>query len=166
VWPIEAAVPQSDCVGRNFRRAAFPDQAAGLRAQLLKVPDDLIDSRPRCVPRRATFYPAIGRRGCSRRPWCGDLASGSALNLGNGTGGTNWPGAGYDPEDTSSTRRRSKPPSRDLLASRRRNSRICDTSLEAKINHSAGLDGLRRRSPITALKQLGGPLPWRRSDGV
>ena len=48
VWPIEERpVPQSDVPGeKTSPTQPHPDQAAGLRAQHLKVPDDLIDFTP------------------------------------------------------------------------------------------------------------------------
>jgi quinoprotein glucose dehydrogenase len=101
VWPIEERpVPQSDVPGeKTSPTQPFPTKPPAYGRQYVKVPDDLIDFTPEMrasardnVSRYKTgpmFLPAIVGDGK------GLLA---ALTLGTAGGGTNWPGAGYDPE--------------------------------------------------------------------
>jgi quinoprotein glucose dehydrogenase len=101
VWPIEERpVPQSDVPGeKTSPTQPFPTKPPAYARNFITYPDDLIDftSEMRAealdsVARYKTgpmFLPAI----------VGDvnglLAS---ITLGTANGGTNWPGAGYDPE--------------------------------------------------------------------
>ena len=101
VWPFEErAVPQSDVPGeKTSATQPFPTKPPAYARQYLRVPDDLIDFTPEMraqardnVARYKTgpmFLPPIVGDGK------GLLA---ALTLGTASGGTNWPGAGYDPE--------------------------------------------------------------------
>jgi quinoprotein glucose dehydrogenase len=100
VWPIEErAVPQSDVPGeKTSLTQPFPTKPPAYGRQYVKVPDDLIDFTPELraqakdnVARYKTgpmFLPAI----------VGDNNLIGSLTLGTASGGTNWPGAGYDPE--------------------------------------------------------------------
>ncbi len=101
VWPIEErAVPQSDVPGeKTAATQPFPSKPPAYARNYLKLPDDLIDFTPEMraqardnVARYKTgpmFLPAIVGDGK------GLIAS---LTLGTASGGTNWPGAAYDPE--------------------------------------------------------------------
>ncbi len=100
VWPIEERpVPQSDVPGeKTSPTQPFPTKPPAYGRQYVKVPDDLIDFTPELraqakdnVARYKTgpmFLPAI----------VGDNNLIGSLTLGTASGGTNWPGAGYDPE--------------------------------------------------------------------
>ena len=101
VWPIEERpVPQSDVPGeKTSPTQPFPTKPPAYRAQLPQGsgrPDrlhagDASAGQGRCgALQDRTDVPSAGRRRCQ---W--NLG---ALNLGNASGGTNWPGAGYDPE--------------------------------------------------------------------
>jgi quinoprotein glucose dehydrogenase len=101
VWPIEERpVPQSDVPGeKTSPTQPFPTRPPAYARNEIKYPDDLIDFTPEMrnealdnISRYKTgpmFLPGI----------IGDdnglLAS---ITLGTANGGTNWPGAGYDPE--------------------------------------------------------------------
>ncbi len=101
VWPIEERpVPQSDVPGeKTSPTQPFPTKPPAYARQYVKIPDDLIDFTPELraqakdnVARYKTgpmFLPPIVGDG---RGLLG------ALTLGTASGGTNWPGAGYDPE--------------------------------------------------------------------
>jgi len=101
VWPIEERpVPQSDV---PFEKTAptqpFPTKPPAYARNFMKVPDDLIDFTPEM---RAQARDNIARYKTGPMflpPIVGD-SNGllAAINLGNASGGTNWPGAGYDPE--------------------------------------------------------------------
>jgi quinoprotein glucose dehydrogenase len=101
VWPIEERpVPQSDVPGeKTAPTQPFPTKPPAYARNWMKVPDDLIDFTPEM---RAQARDNIARYKTGPMflpPIVGDpkglLA---AINLGNASGGTNWPGAAYDPE--------------------------------------------------------------------
>jgi quinoprotein glucose dehydrogenase len=101
VWPIEERpVPQSDVPGeKTSPTQPFPTKPPAYGRQYLKIPDDLIDFTPEL---RAQARDNVARYKTGPMflpPIVGDpkglLA---ALTLGTAGGGTNWPGAGYDPE--------------------------------------------------------------------
>ena len=101
VWPIEERpVPQSDVPGeKTSPTQPFPTKPPAYARNFLKIPDDLIDFTPEMRAQARDLVARYRWKACSfrrwlaiRRKWLG------ALNLGNGTGGTNWPGAAYDPE--------------------------------------------------------------------
>jgi quinoprotein glucose dehydrogenase len=101
VWPIEErAVPQSDVPGeKTSPTQPFPTKPPAYARNYLKVPDDLIDFTPEM---RAQAKDAVARYKTGPMflpPLIGD-AKGylGALDLGNASGGTNWPGSAYDPE--------------------------------------------------------------------
>jgi quinoprotein glucose dehydrogenase len=93
-------VPQSDVAGeKTSATQPFPTKPPAYARQYLKVPDDLIDFTPEM---RATARDNVARYKTGPMflpPIVGDgkglLA---ALTLGTASGGTNWPGAAYDPE--------------------------------------------------------------------
>jgi quinoprotein glucose dehydrogenase len=102
VWPIEERpVPQSDVPGeKTSPTQPFPTKPPAYARNILTLPDDLIDFTPQL---RAEALEQMKRYKIG--PWMynpailGD-ANGllGAVNMGNGVGGTNWPGAAYDPE--------------------------------------------------------------------
>jgi quinoprotein glucose dehydrogenase len=101
VWPIEErAVPTSDVPGeKTSPTQPFPTKPPAYARNYLSIPDDLIDFTPEL---RAQAKDAVARYKTGPMflpPVIGDSKGFlGALNLGNASGGTNWPGAGYDPE--------------------------------------------------------------------
>jgi len=101
IWPIEERpVQQSDVAGeRTAATQPFPTKPPAYGRPFMKVPDDLIDFTPEM---RAQAKDTIARyrvAGMFNPPVIGD-PNGilGAINIGNASGGTNWPGAGFDPE--------------------------------------------------------------------
>jgi len=101
VWPIkELPVPQSDVPGeKTSPTQPFPTKPPRYARNFIDVPNDLIDFTPEM---RAQAKDAIARYKTGPMflpPIVGD-AKGllGAMQLGNASGGTNWPGAAYDPE--------------------------------------------------------------------
>jgi quinoprotein glucose dehydrogenase len=101
VWPIEERpVPQSDVPGeKTSATQPFPTRPPAYGRQFVSVPDDLINFTPEL---RAQAKDNVARYKTGPMflpPIVGD-AKGliGALTLGTASGGTNWPGAGYDPE--------------------------------------------------------------------
>ncbi|HYK61731.1 MAG TPA: PQQ-binding-like beta-propeller repeat protein [Bryobacteraceae bacterium] len=100
VWPIEERpVPQSDVPGeKTAATQPFPTRPPAYGRQYLKIPDDLIDFTPEM---RAQARDAVARYRTGPMflpPAVGDSSILGALTLGTASGGTNWPGAAYDPE--------------------------------------------------------------------
>ncbi|HLK51075.1 MAG TPA: PQQ-binding-like beta-propeller repeat protein [Bryobacteraceae bacterium] len=101
VWPIEERpVPQSDVPGeKTAATQPFPTKPPAYARNEFKVPDDLIDFTPEM---RAQARDNVARYKTGPMflpPIVGDPNGFlGAINLGNASGGTNWPGAGYDPE--------------------------------------------------------------------
>ena len=100
VWPIEERpVPQSDVPGeKTSPTQPFPTKPPAYGRQYVKVPDDLIDFTPEL---RAQAKDNVARYKTGPMflpPIVGDSNLIGALTLGTASGGTNWPGAGYDPE--------------------------------------------------------------------
>src|SRR5262249_13630452 len=101
VWPIvETPVPQSDVPGEQASKTQpIPTKPPPYSRNVFKVPDDVID-----------FTPALRAEGLEnmKRYKTGGMflpavlgnVNGllGAINLGAAAGGTNWPGAGFDPE--------------------------------------------------------------------
>jgi quinoprotein glucose dehydrogenase len=100
IWPIEERpVPQSDVPGeKTSPTQPFPTKPPAYGRQYLKIPDDLIDFTPEM---RAQAKDAVARYRTGPMflpPMVGDSNILGALTLGTASGGTNWPGAAYDPE--------------------------------------------------------------------
>lgn len=102
VWPIEERpVPQTDVAGeKTAKTQPFPTKPPNYGRNYMKVPDDLIDFTKEL---RAQAVDQISRfkvsNGMYLPPLIGDpKAFLGAINLGNASGGTNWPGAAFDPE--------------------------------------------------------------------
>ncbi len=108
IWPmVETAVPKGDVPGEWYSPTQpIPTKPAAYGRPGLKIPDEIIDFTPEL---RAQAMERL-----KRYKWGGDYPySGTlynppivgnvngllgAINLGNASGGTNWPGAGADPE--------------------------------------------------------------------
>ncbi|PWT98571.1 MAG: quinoprotein glucose dehydrogenase [Terriglobia bacterium] len=101
VWPIEERpVPQSDVPGeKTSPTQPFPTKPPAYGRQYLKIPDDLIDFTPE-MRAQARDNVARYKTGPMFLPPIVGNSTGllAALTLGTASGGTNWPGAGYDPE--------------------------------------------------------------------
>ena len=101
VWPIvERPVPQTDVPGeKTSPTQPFPTKPPAYARNEFKVPDDLVDFTPE-IKAQAKDVVARYRTGpMFLPPMVGDPKTFlGAINLGNASGGTNWPGAGYDPE--------------------------------------------------------------------
>jgi quinoprotein glucose dehydrogenase len=100
VWPIvERPVPQSDVPGeKTSPTQPFPTKPPAYGRQYVKVPDDLIDFTPEL---RAQAKDNVARYKTGPMflpPIVGDNNLIGALTLGTASGGTNWPGASFDPE--------------------------------------------------------------------
>ena len=101
VWPIEErAVPQSDVPGeKTSPTQPFPTKPPAYARNFVKVPDDLIDFTTDMRAQAVDLFSRYKVSGMFTPPVVGDPKGFlGAINLGNGTGGTNWPGGGYDPE--------------------------------------------------------------------
>ena len=102
VWPIEERpVPQSDVPGeKTSPTQPFPTKPPAYARNYLKIPDDLIDFTPEMRAQARDLVSRYRAEGMFTPPVVGDPNGKwlGAINLGNGTGGTNWPGAAYDPE--------------------------------------------------------------------
>jgi quinoprotein glucose dehydrogenase len=106
LWPIvETPVPQSDVPGeKTSPTQPIPMDAHGkpfaYARPFVKVPDDIIDFTPAL---RAEALENLKRYRVENSPYVplilGDVNGKlGALNIGNLSGGTNWPGGGLDPE--------------------------------------------------------------------
>jgi quinoprotein glucose dehydrogenase len=102
VWPIEERpVPQSDVPGeKSSKTQPFPTKPPAYARNVLKVPDDLIDFTPEL---RAMALDLVSRYKVSSMytpPVVGDPKGflGALTVATNGSGATNWPGGGFDPE--------------------------------------------------------------------
>jgi len=101
VWPIEERpVPQSDVPGeKTSPTQPFPSKPPAYARNFVRVPDDLIDFTPEMRAQALDLISRYKVQGMFTPPIVGDPKGFlGAINLGNGTGGTNWPGAAYDPE--------------------------------------------------------------------
>ncbi|MGH9345956.1 MAG: pyrroloquinoline quinone-dependent dehydrogenase, partial [Vicinamibacterales bacterium] len=108
IWPIvETPVPQGDVPGEWYAKTQpIPTKPPAYGRPGMRIPEDVIDFTPELhaqalevlkkykwggnYPYNGTLYnpPIVGNVN-------GLLG---ALNIGNASGGTNWPGGGYDPE--------------------------------------------------------------------
>ena len=101
VWPIpEVPVPQSDVPGeKSARTQPMPAKPPAYARNFLKMPDDVIDFTPEM---RAQGLENLKRykAGAIYIPPVAGNVNGllGAISVGAASGGTNWPGAGYDPE--------------------------------------------------------------------
>jgi quinoprotein glucose dehydrogenase len=101
VWPIvEKPVPQSDVPGeKTSPTQPFPTKPPAYGRNEFRVPDDLIDFTPELRAQAKDIVARYKTGPMFLPPVVGDPNKFlGAINLGNASGGTNWPGAGYDPE--------------------------------------------------------------------
>jgi quinoprotein glucose dehydrogenase len=101
LWPIEERpVQQSDVPGeKTSPTQPFPTKPPAFSRNVLKVPDDLIDFTPEMRNQALDVLSRYRVAGMFNPMLVGD-AKGllGSINVGNGGGGTNWAGGGYDPE--------------------------------------------------------------------
>jgi quinoprotein glucose dehydrogenase len=101
IWPIEERpVQQSDVPGeKTSPTQPFPTKPPAYGRPFLKVPDDLIDFTPAMRAQALENLKHYRVAGMFNPPVVGDPNGiRGAINVGNASGGTNWPGAGADPE--------------------------------------------------------------------
>ena len=102
VWPIEERpVAQSDVPGeKTAKTQPFPTKPPRYARNFINAPDDLIDFTPEMRAQAKDLISRYRLEGMYTPPVVGDPNGKwlAGLNLGNASGGTNWPGAGYDPE--------------------------------------------------------------------
>lgn len=101
VWPIEERpVPQSDVPGeKTSPTQPFPTKPPAYARNFLNIPDDLIDFTPEMRAQARDNVSRYKTGPLFLPPIVGDSKGMlAALTLGTASGGTNWPGAGYDPE--------------------------------------------------------------------
>jgi quinoprotein glucose dehydrogenase len=101
VWPIEEKpVQQSDVPGeKTSPTQPIPTKPPAYARNFLRVPDDLIDYTPEMRAQAKDLLSRYRVAGIFNPPLAGDEKGLlGAINVGNAGGGTNWPGAGYDPE--------------------------------------------------------------------
>jgi quinoprotein glucose dehydrogenase len=100
VWPIEERpVPKGDVPGEWYSPTQpFPTKPPAYARQAVTV-DDLIDFTPE-MRAKALEIMKMYRMGPMFNPAVVSKADGplAAITIGTTAGGTNWPGAGYDPE--------------------------------------------------------------------
>jgi quinoprotein glucose dehydrogenase len=102
IWPIEERpVQQSDVpMERTSATQPFPTKPPAYGRPFLKVPDDLIDFTPAMRAQALDNLKSYRVAGMYNPPLLGQVGGPlrGAINVGNASGGTNWPGAGADPE--------------------------------------------------------------------
>jgi quinoprotein glucose dehydrogenase len=102
IWPMpETPVPQSDVPGeKTAKTQPIPSKPPAYARTYVKIPDDVIDFTPAL---RAEGLKLLQRYRTDQSPYVpyvlGDINGVlGSINIGNTGGGTNWPGAGLDPE--------------------------------------------------------------------
>jgi quinoprotein glucose dehydrogenase len=101
IWPIEERpVAQSDVPGeKSAKTQPFPTKPPAYGRNYIKIPDDLIDFTPEMRADAIDRMKSYRVEGMFTPPVVGDPKHWlGGINLGNASGGTNWPGAGFDPE--------------------------------------------------------------------
>jgi quinoprotein glucose dehydrogenase len=101
VWPIEERpVAQTDVPGeKTSPTQPFPTKPPAYARNFIKIPDDLIDFTPEMRADAIDRMKSYRVEGMFTPGVIGDAKHWlGGINLGNASGGTNWPGAGYDPE--------------------------------------------------------------------
>ena len=102
IWPIEErAVQQSDVpMEKTSPTQPFPTRPPAYGRPYLRVPEDLIDFTPAMRAQALENLKHYRVAGMYNPPVVGDPNGiRGAINVGNASGGTNWPGAGADPEN-------------------------------------------------------------------
>ncbi len=101
IWKIdEKPVPQSDVPGeKTSATQPIPSKPPAYARTFVKVPDDVIDFTPEL---RQEGLKNLERMRWANTPYMPYIVGNDrvvgALNIGNTGGGTNWPGASFDPE--------------------------------------------------------------------
>jgi quinoprotein glucose dehydrogenase len=100
VWPIEERpVPQSDVPGeKTSPTQPFPTKPPAYARNFLAIPDGLIDFTPQLRAQALEAASRYKNGPLYNPPIIGTSDLLGAMQLGNASGGTNWPGAAYDPE--------------------------------------------------------------------
>ncbi len=101
IWPIvEKPVPVGDVPGEWYSPTQpFPPEKLQYARNYLKVPDDLIDFTPELRQQALKILERYKNGPLYNPPIVGRVDGLlGAINVGNASGGTNWPGGGYDPE--------------------------------------------------------------------
>jgi len=101
VWPIEERpVPQTDVPGeKTSPTQPFPTKPAAYSRNFLRIPEDLIDFTPEMRAEAIERLKHYRVEGMFTPPVVGDPNKWlGGISVGSLSGGTNWPGAGYDPE--------------------------------------------------------------------
>jgi quinoprotein glucose dehydrogenase len=101
VWPIEERpVPRGDVPGETYSPTQpFPTRPPAYARNFVNIPDDVIDFTPELRAQALSQLSRYKPGPLFNPPILGahDGLLGS-LSIGNLSGGTNWPGGGYDPE--------------------------------------------------------------------
>jgi quinoprotein glucose dehydrogenase len=101
VWPIEERpVPQSDVPGeKTSPTQPFPTKPPAYARNHMVIPDEVIDFTPEMRAEGLEHLKRYKNGPLFNPAVLGDVNGIlGAINVGNGGGGTNWPGASYDPE--------------------------------------------------------------------
>jgi quinoprotein glucose dehydrogenase len=101
VWPIEERpVPKGDVPGEWYAPTQpFPTKPPPYGRNHVRVPDDLIDFTPELRAKALELVKRYKVGPLYTPPIMGDVKGLlGTLSIGNMGGGTNWPGAGFDPE--------------------------------------------------------------------
>jgi quinoprotein glucose dehydrogenase len=101
IWPIEERpVPQSNIPEeKTSPTQPFPTKPPAYARNEVKIPDDLIDFTPELRAQALKHLERYKLAGMFNPAILGNVDGlVGALVIGNASGGTNWPGAGFDPE--------------------------------------------------------------------
>jgi glucose dehydrogenase len=101
VWPIEEVpMPKGDVPGEWYAPTQpIPTKPPAYARNYLKVPDDVIDFTPEMRAQGLENLKHYRTGPIYNPPLLGNVDGLlGAINVGNASGGTNWPGGGYDPE--------------------------------------------------------------------
>ncbi len=101
VWPIvETPMPKGDVPGEWYAPTQpIPSKPPAYARNYLKVPDDVIDYTPEMRAQALEILSHFKLGPIYNPPIVGNIDGLlGAIVYGNASGGTNWPGGGYDPE--------------------------------------------------------------------
>lgn len=101
VWPIEEVpVPAGDVPGEWYSPTQpIPTKPPAYARNYLKIPEDVIDFTPEMRAEGLENLKHYKNGPIYNPPILGNVDGLlGAINVGNASGGTNWPGGGYDPE--------------------------------------------------------------------
>src|SRR5215472_12104080 len=101
IWPIaEKPVPQSDVPGEETSKTQpFPTKPAPYARQSM-TEDELVDFTPELRAKAVAIIKKYYKLGAMFSPALASKVGGpyGVMDIGNAAGGTNWPGAGFNPE--------------------------------------------------------------------